>query len=61
VPPVFVPLQGNLLREQAVWDLEVGSVLKHVKSMLDAECAALGIVKIEDEVVDLLGYGDPWE
>ena len=61
VPLVFVPLQNSLLGKRAVWGLEVGSVLKHVKLMLDAERATPGIVKIEDKVADLLGYGEPWE
>ena len=57
VPLVFVPLRDSLLGERAVRGLEVGSVPKHVKSMLDAERATPGIVKIEDKVADLLGYG----
>ena len=58
---VFVPLWDSLLGERVVRGLEVGSVLKHVKSMLDAERATPGIIKIEDKVADLLGYGEPWE
>ena len=60
-PFVFMPLWDSLLGEQVVRGLEVGSVLKHVKSMLDAERATPGIIKIEDKVADLLGYGEPWE
>ena len=44
-----------------VQGLEVGSVLKREKSMLDAEHTTSRIVKIEDVVADLLGYGDLWE
>lgn len=60
VPPVSVPLQANLLGEQAVQGLEVGSVLKHVKLMLDTDCAASGVIKFKDVVADL-GYADLWE
>lgn len=41
------------------WGLEVGSVHRRVKLILDAEHVAPGIVKIEDVAADLFGYGDP--
>jgi hypothetical protein len=45
-PPVFVLLQGSLSGKWVVWDLEMGSVLKHLKMMLDVEHATPGMVKL---------------
>ena len=43
---------------RVAWVLEVDSLLRCVKSILDAECVAPGVIEVEDVAVNLFGYGD---